>query len=111
MLRNRSLAQAAALALGACLHLTAAAWGGVTTGKVSQLHVTGAGNLPLRVNLEGNPVLCTGGLAEAYLDDTDANYKTYAAALLMAKATGATVTLYADVGLYSRCRIGYLVLQ
>lgn len=111
MLRHRLTAQAAALALGACLQLPAAAWGGVTTGKISQLHVTAAGNLPFRVYLDGNPVLCAGGLAEGYLDDTDANYKTYVATLLMAKVTGANVTLYADVGQYSRCRTGYLVLQ
>ena len=111
MLRNRSLAHAAALALAACMHLTATAWGGVTTGKVSQVHVANAGNLPFRVYLEGNPVLCTGGMAEGYLDDTDANYKTYVATLLMAKATGASVILHADVGLYSRCRIGYVVMQ
>lgn len=111
MLRHRLMAQAAALALGACLQLPAAAWGGITTGKIAQVHVTNAGNLPFRVYLEGSPVLCTGGLAEGYLDDTDANYKTYVATLLMAKATGASVTLYADVGQHSRCRIGYLVLQ
>lgn len=111
MIRFRLLAPVVAVALGACLHMPAAAWGGITTGKIVRLHVTGAGNLPFRVNLEGDPILCTGGLSEGYLDDTDGNYKTYVAALLMAKATGATVTLYADVGLYSRCRIGYVVLQ
>lgn len=111
MLRHSFLAQVAAFVLGACLHLTAAAWGGVTTGKISQLHVTGAGDLPFRVYLDGNPVLCTGGMSEDYLDDTDANYKTYVATLLMAKATGASVTLHADVGMYSRCRIGYVVMQ
>jgi len=85
--------------------------GGVTTGKIAQVHVTNAGNLPFRVYLEGAPVLCAGGLAEGYLDDTDANYKTNVATLLMAKATGASVTLHADVGQYSRCRIGYVVMQ
>lgn len=109
MLHHRLLAQATALALGACLQLPAAAWGGVTTGRIAQLHVPSAGNLPFRVYLEGSPVLCAGGLAEGYVDD--ANYKTYVATLLMAKATGASVTLYADVGQYSRCRIGYVVMQ
>ena len=97
--------------LGACLQTATAAWGGVTTGKIAQLHVTSAGNLPCRVHLEGSPVLCVGGMSEGYLDDTDANYKTYVATLLMAKATGAGVTLYADLGQFSRCRIGYVVLQ
>jgi hypothetical protein len=35
----------------------AAAWGGVTTGKIANLHVSRAGNLPFRVYLEGSPVL------------------------------------------------------
>lgn len=89
MFRRRLMAQAGALLLGADLQLPTAAWGGVTTGKIAQLHVSNAGNLPFRVFLEGLPVLCTGGMAEGYLDDTD----------------------YADVGQHSRCRIGYLVLQ
>ena len=111
MLSSRFMAQAATLTLGACLHLAAAAWGGVTTGQISQVHVANAGNLPFRVYLEGNPVLCAGGMAEGYLDDTDANYKTYVATLLMAKATGVTVILHADIGAHSRCRIGYVVMQ
>jgi hypothetical protein len=32
-------------------------------------------------------------MAEGYLDDTDANHNTCVATLLMAKATGASVTL------------------
>lgn len=111
MLRRHFLAQVAAFALGACLQVPAAAWGGITTGKISQVHVSNAGNLPFRVALEGYPLLCAGGLAEGYLDDTDANYKTYVATLLMAKATGASVTLFADMGSASRCRIGYVVMQ
>lgn len=111
MLHRRFLAQVAAFALGACLQSQAAAWGGVTTGKIFQVHVSNAGNLPFRVFLEGTPILCAGGMAEGYLDDTDANYKTYVATLLMAKATGASVILYADVGSFSRCRIGYVVMQ
>lgn len=111
MSHHRLLAQVAAFALGACLQVPAFAWGGVTTGKISQAHVANAGNLPFRVYLEGAPVLCTGGMAEGCLDDTDANYKTYVATLLMAKATGASVILHADVGQHSRCRIGYVVMQ
>ena len=87
------------------------AWGGVTTGKIVEFHVTGAGNLPFRVFLEGSPVLCSGGMSEGYLDDTDPNYKVYVATLLMAKASNSAVTLYADVGAYSRCRIGYIAVH
>lgn len=108
---HRTIARAAALTLGARLSLPALSWDGVATGKVVQLHVSDAGNLPFRVFLEGDPVLCAGGLAEGYLGDTDANYKTHVATLLMANATGATVTLYANGGSSSRCRIGYGVLR
>jgi hypothetical protein len=111
MHKRRTLARTTALALSVLISFPALSWGGVTTGKIAFVHVTGAGNLPFRVNLEGGPVLCAGGMSEGYLDDTDANYRTYVATLLMAKATGATVTLYADVGSSSRCRIGYILLQ
>lgn len=103
--------QALAAVAATVFSLPAIAWDGVTTGKILQLDVSNAGNLPFRVLLEGTPVLCAGGVAEGYLDDTDGNYKTYVAALMMAKATGATVTLYANLGLFSRCRIGYVVLR
>jgi hypothetical protein len=88
------------------------AWDGVTTGRISSIAVTGAGNLPFRVYLDGSPLLCgPSGMAEGYLDDTDSNYKVYVAALMMAKAMGSTVTLHADVGSYNRCRIGYVVVH
>lgn len=103
--------QAAVLIAALSVPLPSPAWGGITTGKIVRMDVANAGNLPFRVYLEGHPVLCTGGVAEGYLDDTDANYKVYVAALMMAKVTGATVTLYADVGAHSRCRIGYVAVQ
>jgi hypothetical protein len=103
--------QAAALIAALALPLPSLAWGGITTGKISQMDVANARNLPFRVHLEGSPVLCEGGLAEGYVDDADANYKVYVAALMMAKATGATVTLYADVGAVGRCRIGYVTVR
>jgi hypothetical protein len=107
----KRLGSTAALLLASMFPSHALPWGGVTTGRIAQLHISAAGNLPLRVYLEGAPVLCVNGMAEGYLDDADPNYKVYAAALMMAKATGATVTLYADVGLYNRCRIGYVVVS
>jgi len=83
----------------------------VATGQVAEVHATGAGNLPFRVYLVGAPILCTGGMAEGYLDDTDGNYKVQVATLMLAKATGATVTLYSDVGSFGRCRITYVVTK
>ena len=81
------------------------------TGQVAELHATNAGNLPFRVLLVGAPILCAGGMAEGYLEDTDANYKVQVATLMMAKATGASVTLYSVVGAYGRCRITYIHMR
>jgi hypothetical protein len=106
-----SMARAAVLLTAGMLPLHAFSWGGVASGKIAEIHATGGGNLPFRVYLTGAPVLCTNGMAEGYLDDTDPNYKVYVAALMMAKLTGATVTLYSDVGLFNRCRIGYVVVS
>ncbi len=99
-MKRLDMAKALVLLVVGMFPFHAFSWGGVTTGKISQLHVAQAGNLPFRVYLEGNPVLCMDGLAEGYLDDSDPNYKVYVSALIMAKVTGSTVTLYADVGLY-----------
>jgi hypothetical protein len=87
------------------------AWDGVTTGNILQVDVSQAGNLPFRVYLQGFPQLCGNGTAEGYLDDGDANYKVYVSALLMAKAMNSAVTLFANVGLYGRCRIGYIAVH
>jgi hypothetical protein len=96
---------------GILLSTSVLAWGGTTTGKIVQIHVGNAGNLPFRVYLEGAPILCQGGIAEGYIDDADGNYKVFVATLLMAKATGSRVTLYADLGAFNRCRIGYVVME
>ena len=52
------------------------------TGQVAEFHATNAGNLPFRVFLVGAPILCAGGMAEGYLEDTDANYKVQVASAL-----------------------------
>lgn len=44
------------------------------------------------------------------MDDRDPNYKVYVSVLMMAKALGSKVTLYADVGEYDRCKIGYITM-
>lgn len=93
------------------LFVSAAQASTATSGKILQLDVATAGNLPFRVYLEGLPILCTGGIHEGYIDDSDANYKIYVAALMLAKATGATVTLFSDIGLYGRCKVTYLSVK
>jgi len=110
-MNRRWISRVLALLIATLFPLHALSWGGVVSGKVAEIHATAAGNLPFRVYLVGAPVLCAGGMAEGYLDDADPNYKVYVAVLMMARLTGATVTLYSDVGAYSRCKIGYVVVS
>ena len=85
------------------------AWDGATTGIINTMDVTASGNYALRITLHGVGTMCTGGASWAWLNETDSNYKSYAAALLMAKAQGLQVTLYTTLE-YGHCRIGYIVL-
>jgi len=88
--------------------LPALALDGVS-GKVHAVHVAEGGNLPFRVYLQGSPILCTGGMAEGFLDDADPNYKVFVSTLLMAKAMDLTVTLHSELGSFGRCKIRYIV--
>lgn len=95
----------------ACVFTSASAWDGIVSGKVSQLEVTAGGNYGVRVTVTNAPggLMCTGGATWAYLNETDSNYKVYVSVLLMARATGASVSVYSTrVGAY--CQIQYLVL-
>ena len=79
---------------------------------MSQLDVTAGTAYGLRVYLAGvSSAMCTGSSTNwAYLNNTDSNYSTYLAALLMAKATGARVTLYLTFAA-GQCQIGYLTVS
>lgn len=80
------IAKAAMFFIATMFATHAFAWGGVVSGKITAISLFGAGNLPFRVYLEGAPVLCTGGMAEGY-------------------------TIFSDVGLFGRCRIGSLTVN
>lgn len=88
----------------------AVAWDGYPIGTVTALDVTGGSNYGLRISLAGVAVMCTGGPSWAYLNDTDSNYKAFAAALMLAMAQNTTVRVYSNrVGDY--CHIGYISVQ
>jgi hypothetical protein len=88
----------------------ASAWDGAVEGAIAILDVTGGSNYGFRITLFGGQSMCNGGPSWAYLNDTDSNYKTYAAALMMAKAQGSRVTVYSNLdGAY--CHIGYISIQ
>ena len=100
------------LAIGCLLSLAtpAVAWDGAVEGVVSTMSVTGGSNYGLRIYLSGIPALCNGGPSWAFLNDTDSNYKTYAAALMLAKAQGNRVMVYSNLeGSY--CHIGYIEVR
>lgn len=85
------------------------AWDKATQGIIARIDLTNAGNMPFRITLQGAPTLCSNGIQSAYLDDTDANYKVHAGAMLLAKTTGSVVALYTEINAVSGfCRIGYI---
>jgi len=102
-----TLAAAAVVASGPCF-----AWDGVVSGTVSEVDVTAGNNFALRVFLSGvSGPLCTGSTSSfGYLNNTDSNYSTYVAAVMMAKATGARVAMYLTL-VSGQCQIGYLAVS
>lgn len=98
-------------------------WPGIETGTIGQIHVSPGDNYGFRVYFTDGRKMCrpvagrtTDGAANwAFLNDTDSNYKVYVAMLMMAKATGSTVTIYTNNEPYgtdgTMCRIGYVVVN
>jgi hypothetical protein len=105
MKKNLLTALAASAAL--LLALPAFAWDGVVSAKLVNTDVAPGGNYGFRIILAGSPIMCTGGPNWAYLNDTDSNYKTFVAVLLMAKAQNTNITVFSTLeGGY--CHIGYV---
>lgn len=83
------------------------AWDGTVTGTAGQVDISYGGNLDFRIYLTSGALMCTGGQAFAYVNEADANYKGFVAALLQASALGKTVTIFSTtVGGW--CHIGYV---
>jgi len=79
-------------------------------GTIATMDVTAGSNYALRVSLTGGATMCTGGPSWAYLNDTDSNYKVYAAALMLAKAQGTRVTVYSLLE-NGYCHIVFITVQ
>ena len=88
----------------------ALAWDGASQGTIYQVDVTGAANYSFRVYLTGVTNMCGNGTNWAYLNESDGNYKTYVAAIMMAKAQGSTVSLYTNL-VNGYCQIGYVAVS
>lgn len=92
------------------IHAAVPAWDGTYTATISKISVTGGSNYGFRVYLSGVPSMCTNGPDWAYLLDTDSNYKTYVATILLAKAQGTTISINSTYdGQF--CHIGYIAAQ
>lgn len=97
----------AAVVLCVLLGAHAHAWDGVAVGKVAGFEIAAGQNYAFRVWLNPGQTMCVGGPGWAFLNETDSNYKIYVANLMMAKLTGAAVTIWTTAeGQY--CRIGHL---
>ncbi|WP_157597894.1 MULTISPECIES: hypothetical protein [unclassified Rhizobacter] len=96
-----------ALLLAATLSSPVGAWDGLASGKVTSIDVTGGSNYGFRVVLDGGTQMCAGGTTWAFLNETDSNYKTYVAALMVAKVQGTSVRLFTTTE-GGFCHIGYI---
>ena len=85
----------------------ARAWDGAVMGAISAMDVTGGSNYGFRISLAGVENMCNGGLNWAYLNDTDSNYKTYVAVLMLSKAQASKVVVYSNLQ-GGFCHIGYI---
>lgn len=83
------------------------AWDGTQSLVPGTIDVTAGSNMGFRV---WGPT-CNGSANFAYLLDTDSNYNTYVAAILMAKAQGLSVTFYTTKDASGYCHLGYLTLS
>jgi len=102
--RHRKLLAPLLLCLAAA---PAGAWDGFQTIVPGMVDVTAGNNMGFRV---WGPT-CNGSANFAYLLDTDSNYSTYVAAILMAKAQGLSVTFYTTKDASGFCHIGYLTVN
>lgn len=98
----------------ACLVLSTVsslAWGweGAVHGQIGSFDVAPGNNYGVRIILKTAVPMCGSTSTWAYVNEADSNYKVFSGALLAAKLSGASVTIYstrdADTGF---CHIGYI---
>src|ERR1043165_8456819 len=87
--------------------IPAFAWDGIVSGTVLGFDVTAGNNFGFRVYLNGVTSMCGNSINWAYLNEGDSNYKSYVAAVMMAKAQGSSVFIY-TTQVNGYCQIGHL---
>ncbi len=100
------------MVMGGLVAFQANAWDGIVSGAVAGFDVTSGQNYGFRVYLAGATSYCgaTPPYDFAYINEADSNYKSYAAALMMAKVEGSLVTLHL-MREGGACKIGYLAVR
>lgn len=88
----------------------ALAWDGVQVGSITRIDVTAGNNFGIRIMLGGVASMCSGGASWAYLNESDSNYKTYVAMLMLAKAQASKVTIFTTLE-SGYCHAGYIVVE
>jgi hypothetical protein len=112
-IKTRSAALMASMSIAS---FGAFAWDGVIGGKIIRIDGVGGGggapgNFDARIYLENVSAACGSNTASwAYINSNDANYKGLLAMLLMAQASGKSVTLHTNKDTQGYCQIGFLTI-
>jgi hypothetical protein len=90
----------------------------VVSGKVRMVEGVGSGgsapgNYDFRVYLQDQSTICAGAIDPGwgYINLTDANYKVLVSMVMMAQATGKTLTLYSKKSDSGYCQIDWLYVE
>ena len=85
------------------------AWDGSVEGRIDVFEVTGGNSYDFRVWLSNGPPMCGNQTRFAYLNETDANYKTYVAVLLSAHRAQTLVRIHTTRDSSGNCKIGHVL--
>lgn len=88
----------------------AEAWDGVTSGRITQIDMTGPLNYDTRIHLGGQSMCGIGSPDWAYLNHDHGNYQAMVGLLLTAWSIGREVGVYTNKDSAGYCQIGFIVV-